>query len=190
MCVCSALLSEQLYINFFIKVLPKSCNYHFIFARQNPVGAPVFLGAGREVWTWGQRGRFRHCRLVWAADCVPCRPRWVNLWHTGFLAPPIPPCLGALCSVPRGRGAPPPGNPAPPSYAACTCGGKNAWVGFKGFCSLASSSMSGERVSQLTHPSSKITCRVHWAALLLTTTPTNVIETISMHIPFHTEVMK
>lgn len=67
---------------------------------------------------------FRHCHPVWAADCEPCRPRSVNLWHTGFLAPPTPPCHGARGSAPRGHAAPPPESPAPPSYAACTCRGK------------------------------------------------------------------
>lgn len=64
---------------------------------------------------------FRHCHLVWAADCEPCRPRSVNLWHIGFLAPLTLLCRGARGSAPRVRVAPPPDSPAPPSYAACTC---------------------------------------------------------------------
>lgn len=41
-----------IYMGFFVfrKELPKSCNYHFIFVRQKPVGALDFsLGAGWEV---------------------------------------------------------------------------------------------------------------------------------------------
>lgn len=39
---CSAICLEELHffvVFFFRKELPKSCNYHFIFVRQKPVGA-------------------------------------------------------------------------------------------------------------------------------------------------------
>lgn len=100
-------------------------------------GLDFSLGAGWEVWRWGQRGRFRHCHPVWAADCEPCRPRSVNLWRTGFLAPPTPPCHEAPGSAPRGRAAPPPESPAPPSYAACTCSRKEyIWLALQVFAAL------------------------------------------------------
>lgn len=78
-------------------------------------------GWGSGEWRVFEGGIFRHCHPVWAADCELCTPRSVNLWRTGFLAPPTPPCHVAPGSVPRGRAAPPPESPAPPSYAACTC---------------------------------------------------------------------
>lgn len=80
-----------------------------------------WLGGSDVRSAWAYFFFFRHCHPVWAADCEPCRPRSVNLWRIGFLAPPTPPCHEAPGSAPRGRAAPPPESPAPPSYAACTC---------------------------------------------------------------------
>ena len=135
-------------ILFFRKELRKSCNYHFIFVRQKSVGALdwIFLLLVGRFWEVRSAWAFfvRHCHPVWAADCAPCRPRSVNLWRTGFLAPPTPPCHEAPGSAPPGHAAPPPNSPAPPSYAACTCERKECPRLVS--CSLASLFMS--RVSE------------------------------------------
>lgn len=69
-------LGTIIYRDFFFlfrKELPKSCNYHFIFVRQKPVGALIFfllvlvwLGGFevRSAWAFIFIYFFRHCRPV------------------------------------------------------------------------------------------------------------------------------
>lgn len=64
---------------FFRKELPKSCNYHFIFVKQNQLVLLISVSAGWEVGEVSVGIFFRHCHPVSAADCEPCRPRSTNL---------------------------------------------------------------------------------------------------------------